>query len=132
MIAGLKRALPLLVLVAGFLLFQNRWRIELLLNPIDNTALQAQDVLMYSTSWCPYCAKTRNFLQQADIPFTELDIEKSDSALKQYQQLGGRGVPVLKIGRIVIQGYDPELMRKALERLPNQEKPLAPNATPHN
>lgn len=123
MLSGLKKALPLLILVAVLLSIQNWWRINLLLHPIDQHALTESDVMMYSTSWCQYCAKARRFLSQANIPYTEYDIEKSPGALQEYQRLSGRGVPVLKIGRIVIQGYDPDLMRRAIDRL-NQQKTL--------
>jgi glutaredoxin 3 len=33
-------------------------------------------VEMYSTMWCPYCARARNLLQKKGVPFTDIDIEE--------------------------------------------------------
>lgn len=117
----LKQFIPILVFIGVILGAQNWWRIALWLNPIDNRNLSPGDVVLYSTSWCPYCARTRAFLQQADIPYTEYDIEKSDRAMREYEQLNGHGVPVIKIGDKVIQGYDPSMIRKALDTLSRQK-----------
>jgi glutaredoxin 3 len=32
-------------------------------------------VEMYTTAWCPYCARARNLLQKKGVPFTDIDIE---------------------------------------------------------
>ena len=113
----LQKLLPLLLFIAAFIIVQNWARLSLLLNPVDSSALDAGDVVIYATSWCPYCAKTRSFLQAADVSYTEFDIEKSEQAHQEYQRLGGRGVPVVKIGDKVIYGYDPDSMRTAIEQL---------------
>jgi glutaredoxin 3 len=33
-------------------------------------------VEMYSTMWCPYCARARALLQKKGVPFTDIDIEE--------------------------------------------------------
>ena len=108
---------PILTFIVIVIAFQNWWRVDLLLNPIDNSHIQQQDVLLYSTSWCPYCRKARTFLERANIPYQELDVEKSAIAYQQYEKISGRGVPVLHIGDKIIQGYNPEAMRAAIETL---------------
>ena len=112
---------PLLVVVAALLLPSAWWRIELLFNPIDSGALCKEDVTLYTTAWCQYCAKTRDFLRSAGVPFTEWDIEKSPRAYQRYQQIGGRGVPVAQIGPTIIEGYDKRAIRNAIDTL-NQAK----------
>jgi len=32
-------------------------------------------VVLYATDWCGYCAKTRKFLAERGIAYTEFDIE---------------------------------------------------------
>ena len=113
----LKRWLPIALFVAAFLLIQNWARLELLIDPIDSDSVAEADVVLYATSWCPYCKKARGFLKAANIPYTEYDIEKSPEAYKEYQRLSGRGVPVLRIGDTVIQGYDPIRIRSAINQL---------------
>lgn len=119
----LRKLIPLLVLVAAFLILQNASRIALILNPIDSDGLQARDVIMYTTAWCPYCAKARRFLQSAGIPFTEYDVEKSPQAYAEYERLSGQGVPVLRIGNHTIQGFDPEGIRQAIDDLQAAHRP---------
>lgn len=108
------------LIIAGFiatlLLINNAWKIDLLLRPIDSSKLGSASVVLYSTSWCPYCAKAREFMQQANIPFSEKDIEASMQAQAEHRALGGVGVPLLKIGDSVISGFDPQAIRDAVER----------------
>lgn len=75
--------------------------------PPDYAAAHGVDVIMYGTSWCGYCAKTRALLEEHDITYFEYDIESSQEGYKQYTDLGGRGVPVLQIGGNVVKGYSP-------------------------
>ena len=92
----LKRFAPWIIFILAVLTIQNWWRVELLLNPIDHSGVQEEDVVLYTTSWCPYCRKARDYFDQAGIPYTEYDIEKSARAYREYQKISGRGVPVFK------------------------------------
>jgi len=37
------------------------------------------NVIMYSTSWCPYCVKARNYLLSLDVNLVEYNIERDKS-----------------------------------------------------
>ena len=113
----LTKLFPLIAFVGILLGTQNWWRIELLLNPVDTASIKPTDVIMYSTQWCSYCRKARNFLSEAEVPFTEYDIEKSPRAYQQYRAISGRGVPVFQIGNQTIQGFDKAAIRSALTTL---------------
>lgn len=65
----------------------------------------AKRVTMYATSWCGYCAKARQHFQSNNIPYTEYDIERSESAKRMYDQLGGKGVPVILVGDKRLNGF---------------------------
>lgn len=65
-------------------------------------------VTMYSTAWCGYCKKARNYFQAQGIPFIEYDIEKNSTAKKDYDALGGRGVPVIVMGKKRMNGFSQE------------------------
>ena len=71
-------------------------------------------VEVYLTSWCGYCRKTVKFLTEKGIPYTAYDIEKDRDAHRIYNQLGGNGVPVVRIGEKVIHGYNPDAILNAL------------------
>lgn len=68
-------------------------------------AARAGPVVMYATSWCPYCAKARAYFQRSGIAYTEHDIEKSASAHAEFKRLGGRGVPLILVGREKMSGF---------------------------
>ncbi len=75
--------------------------------PPDYAAAHDVDVIMYGTSWCGYCAKTRALLEKNDITYYEYNIETAQEGHKQFIDLGGRGVPVLQISGKVVKGYRP-------------------------
>jgi glutaredoxin len=66
-----------------------------------------QQVEVYLTSWCGYCKKMVRFLTEKGIPFTAYDIEKDKEAARVYRELGGRGVPLVRIGDNLVRGYNP-------------------------
>ena len=73
----------------------------------SNKPAKQKSVVMYSTSWCGYCAKARKHMQRKGIRFKEYDIEKSASAKNKYKKLGGGGVPFFEIGGQTMGGYNP-------------------------
>lgn len=80
-------------------------------NPFsDNTAVLSayeNEVVLYATSWCGYCKKTRDLLEKNGIAYTEYDIEKSAKGREEYDQLNGKGVPLLVVNGTAVRGYDP-------------------------
>ena len=77
-------------------------------------AYASDGVVLYATSWCQYCEKTRQFFREHDIPYIEYDIERSEQGLRQYEALGVRGVPVVNMYGTIIRGYSPDRMLAAL------------------
>lgn len=63
-------------------------------------------VIMYSTSWCTYCSKAREYFAANNIDFEEFDIEKSTSTRQEYERIGGRGVPVILVGDQRLNGFN--------------------------
>jgi glutaredoxin len=68
-------------------------------------ARAALPVVMYATSWCPYCAQAREYFGRSGIAYTEHDIERSASAKAEFKRLGGRGVPLILVGREKLSGF---------------------------
>lgn len=73
-------------------------------------------VEIFVTSWCPYCKKLEHFLQENDIEYTRYDIEKEAAGASLYKQLGGGGVPLMKIGSTVLRGFDEAEIEETLSR----------------
>lgn len=75
---------------------------------------QEAEVVLYTTTWCGYCVKTKNLLNEMGVAYVEVDVEHSSEGRRQFEALGGRGVPLLKIGDNVVRGYNPEAVRRLL------------------
>ena len=73
-------------------------------------------VELFRTSWCGYCKKMERFLKEKGIPYVVYDIEQDSNAARTFRELGGRGVPVVRIGSKVIRGYNPDAVMSFLGR----------------
>lgn len=65
-------------------------------------------VVMYSTSWCPYCSRARALLESKQVAFEEIDID-SGAGLRaaMIARAGGRtSVPQIFIGDVHVGGSD--------------------------
>jgi glutaredoxin len=80
------------------------------------SSIGGNNVELFVTSWCGYCRKMERFLEKKGIPYTAYDIEKDENAARTYRELGGRGVPVVRIGSNVVRGYNPDAVMSFLGR----------------
>ena len=65
------------------------------------------DVLMYSTSWCPFCVRAKRLLTEKGVVFTDIDISGSGELRQEMiQRSGQRTVPQIWIGEQHIGGCD--------------------------
>jgi glutaredoxin len=78
-------------------------------------------VIMYMTSWCPYCIKARNYLRSLDVNLIEYNIEIDKSRREEFlsKSGGSRGVPLIDVEGIVIRGYNPDALKAAIEKRRN-------------
>ncbi len=73
------------------------------------------EVILYTTSWCPYCTKARDFFASRNISFTEYDIERDKEAARRKKELDPRGgVPFAIINGKEIHGYSESAYKNAL------------------
>jgi len=73
------------------------------------------DVVLYTTSWCPYCRKARDYLRARGIEFIEYDIEKDKEAAIRKKHLDNRGgVPFAIINGRSISGFSASAYERAL------------------
>ncbi len=84
---------------------------------IEVSEIKHDKVILYATDWCGYCEKTRQFLDDNRIQYTEYDIEKSESARQAHSALNAKGVPVLDIKGTIIYGYDIKNTKHVLSAL---------------
>jgi glutaredoxin len=73
-------------------------------------------IVMYATSWCPYCTKAREYFAKSGIAYIEHDVEKSASANAEFKRLGGRGVPLIVVGREKMSGFSEQAFEHLMAR----------------
>lgn len=74
-------------------------------------------VVMYGTTWCPYCTQQRKYFEANNIPFDDVDVEASRSSELAYRALQGSGYPLTYVGYRRFSGYKENEIRAAIEEL---------------
>lgn len=73
-------------------------------------------VTVYSTTTCPYCDMMKNFLDQQNIPYTNVDVQKNPiEANKLVQTTGQMGVPQTNVNGEWVLGFDPNRVMELLK-----------------
>jgi glutaredoxin-like YruB-family protein len=77
--------------------------------------MSAKEVKIYSTPQCPWCRKTKQFLEDNGIAYQDFNVaEDSDAREEMVQKSGQMGVPVIEIGSDIIVGYDEGWLKEKL------------------
>ena len=67
-------------------------------------------VVMYTTSWCPYCRAAKSLFAAKKVDFTEIDVTEEPNLRVDMERLSGRRtVPQIFINGKPIGGYDDAL-----------------------
>ncbi len=76
-------------------------------------AREANEILMYATTWCPDCARSKRLLDKHNVTYTWINIEETPEAADTVRQLndGAQVIPtiVLPDGRVLTEPSDKEL-----------------------
>jgi glutaredoxin 3 len=66
-------------------------------------------IKIYTTSVCPWCKKTKEFMKEKGIKYKEFDVSSDDKARDEMIEKSGQmGVPVLDIDGTIIVGFNPK------------------------
>jgi glutaredoxin-like YruB-family protein len=64
-------------------------------------------ITIYSTPTCPYCKQTKQFLDDNNIAYTDIDVSSdATKAQEMIEKSGQMGVPVIDIDGDIIVGFD--------------------------
>lgn len=72
-------------------------------------------IIMYSTHWCPYCKKAREYFKRHQFSYVEYDIEASATNLENFRALHGNGVPLILVGERRMQGFSSQSFEALLK-----------------
>ena len=79
-------------------------------------------VVVYTTSWCGYCKKTKAALSRWGVRYIEKDVEASPDAQRELDTKAARlgikanSVPFIDVDGVLLQGYDERELRKTLKQ----------------
>ena len=77
--------------------------------PTLAAGVRAEEVVMYTTTQCTYCAQAKGWLRQNGFAFTECNVEKDTSCEAGLRATGSYGVPTLLVrGQLMANGFDSE------------------------
>ncbi len=77
-------------------------------------------IVLYTVSWCPHCKEAKEYLSSRNIPYTNLDVEESDSAREIFMdKYHATSVPLIVIGNdeAILKGFSRETLEKTLREL---------------
>ncbi len=78
------------------------------------------NVVMYSTNWCGYCKKAREYINSLGANLIEYNIEEDKSrGDEMLKKSGSRSIPVIDVEGIIIRGYSPGMIKQAVEQKAN-------------
>jgi len=69
--------------------------------------MSSTDVVMYTTSWCPYCTRAKQLFDRKGVQYTEIDVDAVEGARIEMQRRSGRtSVPQIFVGARHLGGFD--------------------------
>lgn len=75
----------------------------------------SNQVTVYSTDTCPYCTMMKNFLEQNDVPYKEVNVQQDQEAANRLvKETGQMGVPQTNINGEWVLGFDPDRVAELL------------------
>jgi len=64
-------------------------------------------VVIYTTTYCPYCRAAKRLLESKGVNYEEFDLtENEEIKTKVMEELGWQSVPIILINEKLIGGYD--------------------------
>ncbi|MBU5594130.1 glutaredoxin family protein [Amphibacillus sp. MSJ-3] len=73
-------------------------------------------VTVYTTDTCPYCSMVKNFLDEKELTYSEINVQKDPVAAKRLIKTTGQmGVPQTEVNGEWVLGFDPEKILQLLK-----------------
>jgi len=64
-------------------------------------------LVLYSSRNCHFCRQAKAYFKARHIAFREYDVEYDAKGRKDFKRLRGRGVPIVLVGKLRMDGFDP-------------------------
>jgi glutaredoxin len=77
--------------------------------------VKSDDIVVYGTDTCPYCAQARQWLTTQGLPWRDCNVEHDAQCRAEYEAKGAPGVPMLKVREQWQLGFDPRWLVEAIK-----------------
>ena len=75
----------------------------------------AENIKVYTTSTCPWCIRVKQFLNENNVPYENIDVSSNPAAVEEMKEKSGQmGVPVVDVDGEIIVGFDKEKLKSKL------------------
>jgi glutaredoxin len=120
----MKRILIILIVLVGAYFSWMHSNTSTVANGLSPSALmqlaatvKAEEVVMYSTTECTYCAQAKGWLNQNGFAFTECNMSVSSECERQFKSYGADGTPFLIVrGHQMKNGFDSDEFISLLQK----------------
>lgn len=85
------------------------------------------EIVIYTTPTCGYCKQALAHLNSHNIPYLQKDVSSNAQAKSEWSALGGRGVPLIILGKQKLTGFSVASFDTAYARF-QTEQPIAAQA----
>ena len=89
---------------------------QIIVHAFDPSGRYGDQMIMYGTKTCPYCARLRKCFDKSKVTYKEKDINGNILAGLEFTALRARGVPVVVIGEDVVYGYGIKKLNEVLSK----------------
>lgn len=73
------------------------------------------NVIVYSTTMCPWCHMVKDFLKEHKIKFKDIDVSSDrKAAMEMIEKSGQTGVPVIDVDGTIVIGFNEPVLRDLL------------------
>jgi glutaredoxin-like YruB-family protein len=93
----------------------------MIVSRIENQTIYCQkrreimDITVYTTPTCPWCTRVKDYLNQKEVRFKEINVASdSAGAMEMIRKSGQRGVPVVDINGNIVIGFNQTEIDKLL------------------
>lgn len=75
-----------------------------------------KNIVVYSTPTCHFCEEAKKLITEKGYTFTNYDVSTDREKLDELVAISGRrSVPVIVVDKIVMVGFDKDMLEKALD-----------------
>ncbi|MFC3153568.1 glutaredoxin family protein [Litoribrevibacter euphylliae] len=84
------------------------------ITPVSANSERQNKVIIFTQAFCPACIHAKQYMEEQNIDYIELDIETNPKALEVFKQINGRGTPLFVINKKMAYGFDPAFIEANL------------------